>query len=404
MYIARHSEKTVEYMSERFPVVLVTGPRQVGKTTMLMKIAEEGRGYVTLDDPNARSLAINDPGLFLQRYEPPIIIDEIQYAPNLMQYIKLYVDENKKMGDIWMTGSQMFHLMKNVSESLAGRVGIIKMQGFSGAELDAYDNEAFLMDPEKLIGKIKERTPKSLKEVYKRIYMGQMPGVYSRNISPDIFYGAYINTYIQRDIKELTQVADEMLFLRFLTACAARTSQMLNLADIARDIGVSAPTAKQWLSILITSGIVTLVEPFFNNRMKRIIKSPNLYFMDTGLCAYLTKWNNPESLETGSMSGAFFETFVVSEIIKSYQNLGLQPPICYYRDKDKREIDLIIEQNNTLYPIEIKKSASPKKEATKHFQVLEKSGMNIGTGAVICMARDLLPLNKENWLVPVWLL
>lgn len=404
MYIVRNCEKTVEYMSERFPVVLVTGPRQVGKTTMLMKIAEKGRSYVTLDDPNARNMAINEPGLFLQRYEPPVIIDEIQYAPNLMQYIKLYVDENKKMGDIWMTGSQIFHLMKNVSESLAGRVGILKMQGFSSAELDGYDNEAFLMDSEKLIVKVKERTPKSLKEIYKRIYMGQMPGVYSRDISPDIFYGAYINTYIQRDIKELTQVADEMLFLQFLTACAARTSQMLNLADIARDIGISAPTAKKWLSILITSGIVVLIEPYFNNRMKRIIKSPNLYFMDTGLCAYLTKWNNPESLETGSMSGAFFETFVVSEVIKSYQNLGLQAPICYYRDKDRREIDLIIEQNNILYPIEIKKSASPKKDAIKHFRVLDKSGVNVGTGSVICMARDLVPLDKHNWLVPVWLL
>ncbi|MCF8019385.1 MAG: ATP-binding protein [Vallitaleaceae bacterium] len=404
MYIVRNCEKTVEYMSERFPVVFVTGPRQVGKTTMLMKIAEKNRNYVTLDDPNARNMAINEPGLFLQRYEPPVIIEEIQYAPNLMQFIKLYVDENKKMGDIWMTGSQMFHLMKNVSESLAGRVGILRMQGFSGAELDGYDNEAFIMDSGKLISKVKERTLKSLKEVYKMIYMGQMPGVYSRDISPNIFYGAYINTYIQRDIKELTQVADEMLFLQFLTACAARTSQMLNLADIARDIGISAPTAKQWLSILITSGIVILIEPYFNNRMKRIIKSPNLYFMDTGLCAYLTKWNNPESLETGNMSGAFFETFVVSEVIKSYQNLGLQAPICYYRDKDKREIDLIIEQNNTLYPIEIKKSASPKKEAIKHFQVLNKSDVNVGTGAVICMAKDLVPLDKDNWLVPVWLL
>jgi predicted AAA+ superfamily ATPase len=404
MYIARSCEKTVEYMSKRFPVVLVTGPRQVGKTTMLMKIADKGRNYVTLDDPNARSMAINEPGLFLQRYEPPVIIDEIQYAPNLMQYIKLYVDESGNMGDIWMTGSQMFHLMKNVSESLAGRVGILRMQGFSGAELDGYESEAFLMDSQKLLSRCKERAPKSLKEIYKRIYMGQMPGVYSRDISPNIFYGAYINTYIQRDIKELTQVADEMLFLQFLTACAARTSQMLNLADIARDIGVSAPTAKQWLSILVTSGIVILVEPYFNNRMKRVIKSPNMYFMDTGLCAYLLKWNNPESLETGSMSGAFFETLVVSEIIKSYQNLGLQAPICYYRDKDNREIDLIIEQNNTLYPIEIKKSASPKKDAVKHFKVLEKAGVSVGGGAVICMARDLVPMDKDNWLVPVWLI
>lgn len=403
MYITRSCEKTVEYMSKKFPVVLVTGPRQVGKTTMLKKIADKDRNYVTLDDPNARYMAINEPTLFLQRYEPPVIIDEIQYAPNLMQHIKLYVDKNQNMGDIWMTGSQMVHLMKNVSESLAGRVGILKLQGFTGAELDGYKGEAFLMDSKKLLARVKEREPKSLKEIYKRIYMGQMPGVYSRDVSPEIFYGAYINTYIQRDIKELTQVADEMLFLQFLTACAARTSQMLNLADIARDIGISAPTAKQWLSILVTSGIVVLVEPYFNNRMKRIIKSPNLYFMDTGLCAYLLKWNNPESLETGGMSGAFFETFVVSEIIRGYQNLGLQAPICYYRDKDNREIDLIIEQNNILYPIEIKKSASPKKDAVKHFTVLEKSGVNVGAGAVICMAGDLVPIDKNNWMVPVWL-
>jgi len=404
MYIKRSCEDTVNYISSRFPVVLVTGPRQVGKTTMLMKIAENGRNYVTLDDPNARSIAINDPGLFLQRYEPPIIIDEIQYAPNLMQHIKLYVDEQKNMGDIWMTGSQMFHLMKNVSESLAGRVGIIKMQGFSSAELDGYESEPYVTDPKKMINDVSERKPKSLKEVFKRIFMGQMPGIYSRDISPEIFYGTYVNTYIQRDIKELTQVADEMLFLQFLTACAARTSQMLNLADIARDIGVSAPTAKQWLSILVTSGIVVLVEPYFNNRMKRIIKSPNMYFMDTGLCAYLLKWNNQDSLELGSMSGAFFETFVVSEVIKSYQNQGLNAPICYYRDKDKREIDLIIEQNNTLYPIEIKKSASPKKDATKNFSVLDKSGVNIGTGAVICLSRDVVPIDKDNWMVPVWLI
>jgi len=404
MYIKRSCEKTVRYMSERFPVVLITGPRQVGKTTTLKKIADEKRSYVTLDDPNARNMAINEPGLFLQRYEPPVIIDEIQYAPNLMQYIKLYVDEHSKMGDIWMTGSQMFHLMENVSESLAGRVGIIRMQGFTSAELDGYSSNAFLAEPKEMLRRIKKRTPKSLKEVYNRIFVGQMPGIYSRDISPEIFYGAYVNTYIQRDIKELTQVANEMLFFKFLTACAARTSQMLNLADIAKDIGVSSPTAKQWLSILVTSGIVVLVEPYFNNRMKRIIKSPNLYFMDTGLCAYLLKWNNQDSLEIGSMSGAFFETFVVSEIIKSYQNEGLQAPICYYRDKDRREIDLIIEQNNTLYPIEIKKSASPKNDAVKHFKVLEKSGVNVGSGAVVCLSRDLIPIDKDNWLVPVWLI
>jgi predicted AAA+ superfamily ATPase len=391
-------------MNDRFPVVLVTGPRQVGKTTMLKKLANGQRNYVTLDDPNARALALSEPGLFLQRYEPPVIIDEIQYAPNLMQYIKLYVDQNQKMGDIWMTGSQMFHLMKNISESLAGRVGIIKMQGFTGSELGNYSGAAFRLGREELFAKIKERKPLSLMELYTRIYNGQMPGVYSRDIAPDIFYSGYVNTYIQRDIKELTQVGDEMLFLRFLTACAARTSQMLNLADISRDIGISSPTAKQWLSILVTTGIIVLVEANHNNRLTRVIKAPNLYFMDTGLCAYLTKWNSPQSLEAGNMSGSIFETYVVSEIIKSYQNQGINAPVSYYRDKDGREIDLILEENNTLFPIEIKKSASPKKDAIKHFKVLGKSGMNVGLGGVICMASDLVPMDSNHWMIPVWLL
>ncbi len=404
MYVKRSIEKTVEYMSERFPAILVTGPRQVGKTTMLRKISEHKRTYVSLDNPLVRDLAVNDPGLFFERYEPPVIIDEIQYAPNLMEYVKLYVDEHGRMGDIWMTGSQMFHLMKNVSESLAGRVGILKMQGFSANELDGYEGSPFLVDTGSLIKKLKQRKPKTLKEIFSRIFMGQMPGLYDREIEPEIFYSSYVSTYIQRDIRELTQVADEMLFLKFLTAAAARTSQMLNLSDMAKDIGISTPTAKQWLSILITTGIVVLVEPFYNNRLKRMIKAPNIYFIDTGLCSYLTRWNNPESLEVGNMSGAIFETYVVSEIIKSYQNNGINAPINYYRDKDKKEIDIIIEQNQKLYPIEIKKSASPKKDAVKHFYVLEKSGFDVEKGAVICMVKDLIPLDEKNWLVPVWLI
>ncbi len=404
MYISRSIEETVKYLSERYPAVLVTGPRQVGKTTMLRKIAEEDRNYVSLDNPLVRELAINEPGLFLERYEPPVIIDEIQYAPNLMTYIKLYVDEHKRMGDIWMTGSQMFHLMKNVSESLAGRVGLLKMQGFTSSELDGYDESPFSTDQKVLFKKNKQRKPKSLKEIYSRIFNGQMPGIYDRNIEPEIFYSSYIDTYIQRDIKMLTQVADEMLFLKFLTVAAARTSQMLNLSDMARDIGISTPTAKQWLSILITSGIVVLVEPFYNNRMKRLIKAPNLYFIDTGLCSYLTKWHNSDSLEAGAMSGAIFETFVISEIIKGYQNQGKNPPLFYYRDKDKREIDLVLEKDGRLCPIEIKKSASPKKEAIKHFSLLEKSGLEVSNGAVVCMVKDLMPLDTKNWLVPLWLI
>ncbi|MFW5485103.1 MAG: ATP-binding protein [Spirochaetaceae bacterium JB067] len=391
-------------MSERFPVVLVTGPRQVGKTTMLRTLAEEKRNYVSLDNPLARSLAVNEPGLFLEKYEPPVIIDEIQYAPNLMEYIKMYVDEHKKMGDIWMTGSQMFHLMKNVSESLAGRVGILRMQGFSAAEMDSYEEIPFSTNPKRLLDKAKIRQSKSLKEVYERIFKGQMPGVYDRDIDPELFYSSYVSTYIQRDIKELTQVADEMLFFKFITAVAARTSQMLNLSDISRDIGISIPTAKQWLSILVTSGIVVLLEPLHSNRLNRLIKSPNLYFLDTGLCSYLTRWQSPKSLEAGAMSGAIFETYVISEIIKGYQNQGKTPPLLYYRDKDKREIDLILEQNGHYSPIKIKKSSAPKKDAIRHFSLLEKNGFTLGTGAVICLSKELLPLDKNNWIVPLSLI
>ncbi|MFA5637076.1 MAG: DUF4143 domain-containing protein, partial [Anaerovoracaceae bacterium] len=255
-----------------------------------------------------------------------------------------------------------------------------------------------------MLERLNERTPQSLHDVYERIHKGSMPVAYSGEFTWERFYSAYVNTYLQRDIKDLTQVGDELAFLNFMTACAARTSQMVNYADLAKDVGISAPTAKQWLSILVSSGIITLIQPYFNNVLKRAIKSPNMYFMDTGLCAYLTRWDSGKTLEVSAMSGAFFETYVVSEILKSYYNAGKRPPIYYYRDTDGKEIDLILEQNNTLYPIEIKKSANPGKDATKNFNVLNKSGKEIGEGCVVCLYSDVFPLDKSNWLVPVWLI
>lgn len=384
--------------------MLVTGPRQVGKTTMLERLAEEGRKYVTLDDPMARAIANDDPALFIQRYAPPVIIDEIQYAPGLLPYIKMYVDKHKNKGDFWLTGSQMFHLMKNVSESLAGRVGIINMLGLSHSELTSKLSTPYKTDFTVLCDKLKTAKPQALNEVYHRIFKGSMPALYETEQDIEQFYSSYVNSYLQRDIKDLTQVGDELAFLRFLTCCGARTSQMVNYTDMAKDVGISPPTAKQWLSLLVSSGIVVLVEPYFNNTLKRIIKSPNLYFLDTGLCAYLTRWTNSASLEVSAMSGAFFETYVVSEIIKSFYNAGKRPPIFYYRDTDNKEIDLIIEQNGTLYPIEIKKSGSPKRDAIRHFSVLERTGLAVGTGNVICLCEDILPIDKNNYFVPVWLL
>lgn len=403
MYIHRTLEPIIQKANALFPVVLITGPRQVGKTTMLEKLSDAKRKYVSLDFPIAREMAKTDPELFLQRYAPPVTIDEIQYAPELLPFIKIYVDTHKRKGDFWLTGSQMFHMMKNVSESLAGRVAVIFMQGLSNSEIAEVIGAPFMVDPKDLMSRLNNYPKQELKDVYERIFKGSMPEAYSGAFDRELYYNSYVNTYLQRDIKDLTQVGDELAFFRFMTSCAARTSQMVNYADMAKDVGISAPTAKQWLSILVSSGIVTLVEPYFNNSLKRIIKSPNLYFFDTGLCAFLTRWDNAQTLEVSAMSGAFFETYVVSEIIKSYYNAGKRPPIFYYRDTDNKEIDLIIEQNNTLYPIEIKKSANPGKDAVKHFGILEKTGKQVGSGSVICLTSDLLPIDKKNWFVPVWL-
>jgi predicted AAA+ superfamily ATPase len=307
------------------------------------------------------------------------------------------------MGDFWLTGSQMFHMMKNVSESLAGRVAVLRMQGLSNSEINGVENIPFTTDFDVLMQRIGICPKQDLKTIYDRIFIGSQPSAYAGDFERELYYSAYVNTYLQRDIKDLTQVGDELAFLRFMTACAARTSQMLNYADLAKDVGISPPTAKQWLSILVSSGIVVLVEPYFNNVLKRIIKSPNLYFMDTGLCSYLARWDSAATLEVSAMAGAFFETYTVSEIIKSYINAGKSPPVCYYRDTDNKEIDLILDYNNTLYPIEIKKSANPGRDALRHFNVLQNTGKALGPGSVICLCSDLLPASQGNCFVPVWL-
>ncbi len=404
MYIKRHLEEIIEKVNLTFPVVLVTGPRQVGKTTMLERLAGENRRYVTLDNPLARELAISDPSLFLQRYNPPVMIDEIQYAPELLPYIKIHVDQHKQKGDFWLTGSQMFHMMKNVSESLAGRVAVIQMSGLSTSEIRGYEKGLFTTEDADLTKRLRERTPMDLKAVYERIFKGSMPALYETPQETEYYYSSYLNTYIQRDIKALTQVGDEMAFVRFMTACAARTGGMVNYSELAKDVGITSPTAKHWLSILVTSGIVLLVEPYFNNALKRMIKAPNMYFMDTGLCAYLTKWSSPETLEASAVSGAFFETYVVSEIVKGFYNAGKRPPVFYYRDFDQKEIDLIIEQDGVLYPLEIKKSANPKRDAIRHFSALHKTGKVIGAGSVVCLSNDFLPIDAHNHILPVWLI
>lgn len=402
MYIPRAMEERIEESAKFFPVLMVCGPRQVGKTTMLKEIAGKWTrpvSYVTLDYPQVRALAKEDPELFLQQYVPPVIIDEIQYAPELLPYIKIRVDANPEKGQYFLTGSQMFHMMKNVSESLAGRVGIMTLYSLSQSELEGRKNEAFL--PSRVT--TPENAP-NISEVFERIYQGSMPAVKTNEGMPiEEYYGSYMQTYLERDIRDLVKIQDESRFLKFISCVAARTAQEVVLSDLSRDTEIDGKTAESWLSLLQSSGLVYLLPPYFNNTIKRIVKRPKLYFMDTGLACYLSLWNNPKALELSAMAGAMFETYVISEIIKSYANAGLDTRnrLCYYRDNNKKEIDLIILENGKAYPIEIKKSANPGKGAIKHFGVLEAMGLEAGEGAVVCMTPMILPIDGRNKCIPI---
>ncbi|MCD8363032.1 MAG: ATP-binding protein [Lachnospiraceae bacterium] len=404
MYYERSIEPVIRKMNDTFPVLIVTGPRQVGKTTLLTRLAGKDRKIVSLDNPTIRAAARSDPELFLQRYAPPVLIDEVQHAPELFDYIKVYVDREKRCGDFWLTGSQTFHMMKNVTESLAGRAGIVRMSGLSNDEIRGVHFSPFRVDIPELTQRGKDVPPMDIMEIFQRIFRGSLPRLYeNEDVDQFQYYESYLETYISRDVRDLTQVGDEMSFFRFMSVAAARTATNVNYETLASEAGISAPTAKQWLSMLVSSGLVALIQPYANNVLKRVIKAPRMYFLDTGLCAHLTRWSSAEVLEQGAMSGAFFETWVVSEIYKSYLNAGKRPPLYFYRDSNKKEIDLIVYQDGILTPIEIKKSAAPK-DALRNFSVLEQLKTEIGTGAVICMAADLLPADRKNWFVPAWLI
>ena len=405
-YIKRSLEKVVLQVSKEYPVVLISGPRQVGKTTMLKKLMEgTDRNYVSLDDLQERALAKNDPEMFLQLHKPPILIDEVQYAPELFSMIKLIVDKEHRKGDFWLTGSQIFDLMKGVQESLAGRVAVLSLSSLSQTEIYGGEDRPFQIEIEHLMKRKEGRTSADLQEIFRRIFQGSMPAIVSNEVSNNsIFYGSYLSTYIERDVRNLSDSIDSLKFLRFLTAVAARCSQMLNVNEIARDADINLKQAKDWMGILETLGIIFYLHPFSNNMLKRLVKTPKYYFYDTGLVAYLTKWSSPETLENGAMNGAILENYVVSEIRKSYLNSGKAPFMYYYRDKDAREIDIVLEQNGELNPIEIKKSANPAPEILRSFSVLEKTGLKRGKGAVICMKMELSAFNQENFIVPVWLL
>ena len=403
-YIKRHAENTVKKLSKMFGAVLVAGPRQTGKTTMLSELKSD-IPYVTLDDTMILKSAKESPGTFFKDHVPPVFIDEIQRAPELFLQIKLQIDSRHEKGLFYLSGSQQLHMMKNVSESLAGRIGLLNLPGFSMREMSGVENDLPFLPTESYFEKrCSEASAFDYDAVWCTIQRGSMPELCeNQDYDWQYFYAAYVNTYIERDVRELSEVGDTLKFLRFLTAAAASTGQLVNLASLARDVGISQPTAQRWLSILTASHIVYLLKPYSNNITKRAIKTPKLYFMDTGLAAYLTKWTNPDVLKNGAMAGAFFESFVISEIIKSYYNRGvIDPPLYFYRDKDMNEIDLLIEDSGILYPLEIKKHADPEKKDIRAFRQLDKiPGIRRGPGGVICMYDQLITLEGTDKVIPV---
>lgn len=418
-YIKRTIESTVKNMAKSFPVVMITGPRQVGKTTllnMLIKESEEKINFITLDNLDARKLAIEDPKLFLRTYRTPLIIDEFQYAPELLTYIKIMVDKRrlesfdneniKKNGLFYLTGSQAFQTMSNVTESLAGRLGILNLYGLTRREIEETEETFFLPEKDILENKVKTESLNTI-ELYEKILKGSYPEIYNNEyINIKDYFETYITTYIERDIRQLINVQDELKFYKFISNIAVRTGQELNMTDICNEIGISNVTGDSWLSILTNTGLVYLLQPYSNNNIARIVKRPKIYFMDTGLACYLAGYLDAVTLEKSAFNGAIFETYVITQIIKSYTNQGMNAKkyLYYYRDNNGKEIDLLIIYNNTVYPIEIKKSANPGKEAIKNFNVVNKFGMQIGNGGIICMKEDIFPINDNNNYIPIELI
>ena len=394
MYIKREMEDVVKDLLTQFKVVLVTGPRQVGKTTMLKQVLSDKYNYVTLDDPRALTLALDDPSLFFLNYQTPLIIDEVQYAQDLFRHVKFLVDKDDKKGRVVLTGSQAYHLMQNVSESLAGRVAILEMSGLSAREIDGnHKNRPFIPTSELIGSPAKPLDPKLL---WTRIQRGSMPELQNEEIDGDVFYSSYVRSYIERDVRSLINVKDEALFYKFLISLAARTGQLFNASSVAKDIGISLKTVQSWSSILEASGIVRFIQPYFDNQIKRLIKTPKVFFTDTGLVCHLLGWTTPEVLMKGAMAGSLFETYVVGEIIKSYINAGKEVRnIYFYRDLQKNEIDLLIKEGDTLHPIEIKMTATPRKGMIDNFTLLDEASFKRGMGALICLVSENSYLNED---------
>ena len=406
-YIKRTLEERVLKIIEDYSCILLIGPRQVGKTTMLEHLMEgTGRQKVTLDDVENRRLAKSDPLLFLEMHPAPVLIDEVQYAPELFSYIKILVDNGAAPGSYWLTGSQAFQLMDLARESLAGRVAIIHMSALSQAELYGDGTTEPLSIHINLLNERKKHlSPCSSTEMYERIWMGGMPGHRSgRYRDRDVFYSSYIQTYINRDVTDMIPGVDKLLFADFIRAAACRAGQMLNMHDIAQDVGVSDDTAKRWLLILEKSEIIFYLRPYSNNLLKRTVKTPKMYFFDTGLVAYLTRYSSPEILMNGAMNGAILENYVVAEIRKTWHNSVKESLIHYYRDKDTNEVDMVIEADGELHPLEIKKTTNPGTELASAFTILDKGAVPRGAGAILCLREEMSAIDRKNLIVPIWMI
>lgn len=402
-YIHRTLERKFLKMSSFFKAVLVTGARQVGKTTMLKHLAEnENRTYVSMDNQMARALAKTDPVLFFQTYKPPIIIDEIQKAPELFEQIKIMCDETDERGLFWLTGSQQYHMISNIRETLAGRIGILELYSLSKNETDniIFQNELdftldCLLERQKVSGK------NDITDIFDHIWRGGMPAALDADEEQrQEYFNSYIETYLMRDVSEEGGITDTVRFRRFLNACAALTAEQVNYSTLAEAADISQPTAKAWLLLLESLGIIYLLKPFANNEIKRLAKTPKLYFCDTGLCAYLSMWLTRDTLMNGAASGHYFENYVVAELLKNYSYSQSKVNLTYYRDSNAKEIDVLIEENGRIHPLEIKKSANPNRREIKKYEVLEKTAMQTGAGGIICMCEEVIPINSRNSFIP----
>lgn len=415
-YIHRTIENKLEEMYDNFPSILITGSRQSGKSTVLQYITttkSQTINEVSLDDLNERTLAIDDPETFLRTHGVPLIIDEFQYAPNLLSYIKLAIDEarknemfgdGKKVGTLYyLTGSQVFETMENITESLAGRVGIIDLYPLSTREISNSIEEIFIPN----IDIIRKKEPlkyEYMGNIFERIFRGSYPELYkNKDINLEAFYSSYLRTYIERDVRKIVNIQDEPKFMKFISSLAARTGQEFNASDIAKDIGVDSETVTKWTRILSNTYILFLLQPHMNNNVGRIIKRPKIYFMDTGLACYLTGYVSSETLQRSNYSGQIFETYIISEIVKSYTNNQRDPKkhLYYYRDNNGKEIDLLILYEDNIYPVEIKKNSNPDKDAIKNFDIVKKFEMNSPNGAVICLTKNIHPIDDKNYMIPI---